>query len=436
MKIRYTAAGLCLLGLVALGASPRYLEELRIGGGVGEPVDGGADFDRAGNITTDGAIACQGLRASGGTLEAGADAAARGMVTAWGGGPSAPGCLRLGAADGTPWYVFAADGGAGLRIHDRLPVSGADGQWLKARTVEDLSAPPAIGALAPNTGRFSAADVVTNLAVGGKQLLGATGTPPDARLHVFSGDSGFQGTRNARVSQGILLENSGDAVLELQAGANAYSELWFGDPAAEGVGRVRYEHSTDTLHFYALNASRMSVSSTGHVECGRLTAKSGEMYAGVPGTARGVLTAFSGSSHAPGVVRLVSADAVEYFLYVADDGTLRLGETLPGADAEGAVVGTQTRPVFQAFPADDTAPSVSGGSWFRVPDSWTAGHNITELRYGRTGQQIGILGGDSDCEVVDGTQLKLAGNWVAAPGRTLTLVFDGACWHELARSSN
>ena len=50
----------CAAGVLAIGPNPRYLEELRIGGGFADPVDGGADLDKAGNISTDGSITVEG----------------------------------------------------------------------------------------------------------------------------------------------------------------------------------------------------------------------------------------------------------------------------------------------------------------------------------------------------------------------------------------
>lgn len=44
----------------AIGANPRYIEELRIGGGYGESVDGGIDFEDDGTLLTDGSITTDG----------------------------------------------------------------------------------------------------------------------------------------------------------------------------------------------------------------------------------------------------------------------------------------------------------------------------------------------------------------------------------------
>ncbi len=57
-KLVIAGCALVLAGAVVLGigANPRYLEELRTGGGYGDSVDGGADFEADGDILTDGHI--------------------------------------------------------------------------------------------------------------------------------------------------------------------------------------------------------------------------------------------------------------------------------------------------------------------------------------------------------------------------------------------
>ncbi len=52
---------------MAIGSSPRYLEELAIGGGFGEAVDGGADFEKNGDISTDGSVTLKGVLSVGAT---------------------------------------------------------------------------------------------------------------------------------------------------------------------------------------------------------------------------------------------------------------------------------------------------------------------------------------------------------------------------------
>lgn len=99
-------------------------------------------------------------------------------------------------------------------------------------------------------------------------------------------------------------------------------------------------------------------------------------------------------------------------------------------------------PVYQngliTFNANDTEPSVMNGTIFKVPATWTAGNNITFLSSPLPGYPtlITIIGGDSDCVIVDNADQKLAGNWTAAPNATLQLVSDGTAWYEVSRSNN
>lgn len=59
------------------GSAPRYLENLRIGGGYGSTPDGGADLDAAGNLAADGDLTVDGDAAVGGEWSVG------GMDTTW-----------------------------------------------------------------------------------------------------------------------------------------------------------------------------------------------------------------------------------------------------------------------------------------------------------------------------------------------------------------
>jgi hypothetical protein len=434
MRKRVIVIGVCALALLAVGSNPHYLEELRIGGGYGEPVDGGADFDRAGNIVTDGSVT-----AEGGSVEAGRDSSVRGVMTGWdGSGGNAPGCLKLGSANGTVGYLFVSNDRAGLRIHSALPTSDTDGTWLKAQTVADLSAPPAIGGTTPNTGKFTSLDVTGTARVASGELIGSATLSPEAALHVRSGDSGFTGSRNWRIATGMLLEHSDDVILELQSPATKNTEIWFGDAASETAGRVRYEHATDSMHFYVSDQDRVSISAGGDVECaGDIMAKKGGVTAGTYNSLRGMVVAYSGANgSAPGTILLASPNGTLYYLFVEDDGTFKVDTALPTSNANGTEVGAQFSSTIWTFSSDDLSPDVSTGLIFKVPGTWTSGHDITFFDNAEQGQAIVIIGGDSDCVVVDGGNLKLAGNWTAAPGNTLSLVFDGADWFETARSDN
>lgn len=62
---------------VSLGPAPRYLEELRLGGGYDSQPDGGCDFDHAGNIQGNGSLEMDGDGHFGGDFSVG------GVDTTW-----------------------------------------------------------------------------------------------------------------------------------------------------------------------------------------------------------------------------------------------------------------------------------------------------------------------------------------------------------------
>jgi len=126
------------------------------------------------------------------------------------------------------------------------------------------------------------------------------------------------------------------------------------------------------------------------------------------------------------------ADDNELCVGIADAGAYSLqGATLytSGAATHGGVLSTST---VTTFTADDTSPSVSAGNIFKVPGTWTSGHNITTFDDGVSGQTIVVIGGDSDCVVVNGSNLKLESNWTGASGYCLPLTFDGTNWNEIS----
>jgi len=132
----------------------------------------------------------------------------------------------------------------------------------------------------------------------------------------------------------------------------------------------------------------------------------------------------------------LGAGTTEYGLYV---------EALDAATTNYAIYTNAGRVRFggplilatiTTFTANDTTPTVAAGNIFKVPGTWTAGNNITTFDDGVAGQEITIIGGDADCTIVDGSNLKMAGNWVANADATLVLVFDGTNWFEKCRSAN
>jgi hypothetical protein len=637
MRKRTVVIGICALALIGIGAAPRYLEELRIGGGYGDAADGGADFDKSGNIATDGSVKATG------EMEAGKDSTSRGLVTAWdGAGTNAPGTLKLGSTDGTAGYVFMSNDRSGLRISSSLPTSDTDGNWLKAKTVTDLSSPPAIGGTTPASGKFTTleatgavtassasnainvgtlctmtappdigsttpngvwanelyarddatligSEVVTNGDMEAASTWVAKGTPtsqaqsseqkhagtyswkivsatsgdgiyqnlpgaylPGARFAVTFWYYGTGGSLTSRIygwtsssTQGYTTVTPAaswqsatyyvsfaaantckidfyidsvqtfyidDVTVKLVGGdARVNGTFGVGGAAYFNAGQVTlasaYPSASDRLLGSGTNAiipvSRLIAQTTGDMVDGfgpsfqfeatdsgasnkvfggvgavrdgadtegkaviyagtngaepvatfdhnllttlaggltvvnDATVEGGDLICGVGSQTRGVLTAYHGASgNTPGVLKLASPNGTVRYFFAEDDGTLKVHSALPGSNSDGIEVGSQFSSTVTTFTTNDTTPSISGGRLFRVPGTWTTGNNITMFDSAVAGQEIVVIGGDSDCVVVDGGHLALAGNWTAAAGKTLRLVFDGTDWYETSRADN
>lgn len=78
---------------------------------------------------------------------------------------------------------------------------------------------------------------------------------------------------------------------------------------------------------------------------GVLTAYGGQVIAGLSGVTRGILAAYNGalgSEAVPGVLELYSRNGTPYYLFVEDDGTVRVSSSIPTSNTDGSIVGTQT----------------------------------------------------------------------------------------------
>lgn len=174
---------------------------------------------------------------------------------------------------------------------------------------------------------------------------------------------------------------------------------------------------------------------------GDVAINGGDLDLGVTGTTRGTIDVFRGASgNTPGYAMFESANGTDIYVSSAADGTIHSGTSVPAADSTNTfrtVNPIAPNPVLTVITADDTTPTVTAGNDFYVPNTWTAGHNITDFDDGIMGQTLRILGGDSDCVVVDGGDLVLAGNWTATTNATLVLhMFVTGTWTELSRSAN
>jgi len=161
---------LCGLVLIAaVGGNPRYLEELCVGGGAGDPVDGGADIEADGDFVTDGGISAAG------DVSAGEDGTSDHSVS-----------VTAGAGYGASLGLFESDANHGGEIlfdgaTDTLRIGTRDGSATMADALQigQGSAHVAIsGDLAVNGGDVNSSQDTLRLNPDGSgrlECLGASG---------------------------------------------------------------------------------------------------------------------------------------------------------------------------------------------------------------------------------------------------------------------
>ena len=477
LKRRWTY-GACFAGVLLMGmsAAPRYLEELRIGGGYGDS-GGGLDIEANGDLFSDGNVVIEG------------DLTARGRLTA--GAPGQVITTQEGFLDGGK---LLDDSVTDAKVSDALTVGSSgrvDGGAIdipaaqNETVADDADTLLVHDASAGSTREMSRHDFLSG--VGGLWTDAGTYIQPTNATGVHIEDDGdvvLPGAlevRGARVSVGTA---SGDTYL-MKAKLEGSDTLVLSERSAlEGhIVWSGSSHSMSNIHGIVGRASVGSGYTAASTEISgvRGLALAGPIFSrmdrgiGVkgqvvltqPGAVTDAMALYGGTvGSASDVTSLyglyledvTQGTAANYAVYTGL-GACRFGDdvtvvgdlaiqggsiTSPGdlevsAD-EGAgavrVSGSLSTPEVATFAADDTTPSVAGANIFRVPATWTAGNDVTRLDDGVSGQTVIIIGGDADCVFTDNASLHLAGGWTAHPGDTLVLVYADGVWHELSRSDN
>lgn len=245
---------LCVIVLTAIGAAPRYLEELRIGGGYGEPVDGGADFESDGDLLTDGNLTVDGNA----TIEQDLYVNGNDILT-----------------DGDLLVLNPAGPG-------QLFVSGSTAQFQ-------------------NTG-------------GRLWFVNTSGNNSHFRFYMPDSEG-----------------NSQD-----------YASLWcLAEDSTNGSEDGTFRLATIRNGVYDYDVFSVNSVGDGRFD-GDLKSDGGEVAAGLNGSVRGLVTIAHGTGGAePGSLALRSRNGTPWYVFVEDDGTLRIHSGLPSSNADGTIVGLQ-----------------------------------------------------------------------------------------------
>ncbi|MCH7909062.1 MAG: hypothetical protein IIB38_05530 [Candidatus Hydrogenedentes bacterium] len=329
----------CAVGVLAIGPNPRYLEELRIGGGFADPVDGGVDLDKAGNISTDGSITVEG------GLAGGKNEAIDHSVSVIS-GPTNDTRIDLYDQDSNNGGVIWFDGDQdmlriGTRSASSVPTDALEISKgsAKVKLLGDLDV---VGDLTVLPNVFSVDAATSQIGMG---------ITPVQKLHLYSPT-----TNSVR----IRLQND-DGFGDIATHENKI--VFFG---SDGAIRFRIEtfvnksfqrivpNVDSTWDFGGVGERWAKLWAVTGDFAGDVAVFGGDLGVGSDGVTRGVVTAWDGGDGAsPGVLRLASRNGTIYYLFTEDNGTLRVHTTLPTLNSDGTALGTGA-----GLPVDDTTALV------------------------------------------------------------------------------
>ncbi|MDZ4861538.1 MAG: hypothetical protein SGI88_21405 [Candidatus Hydrogenedentes bacterium] len=306
-----------IVSLAAVGPTPRYIEELVIGGGIADSIDGGTDIDKSGNIQTTG------------KLTTGASSTARASIS-----------LPHGTAPTTPvngdlWTTTTG-------VHAQI--NGATTGPLLTNSTIPWNTPGAIGSTTPNSGTFTNGTFTGSIFMSGSNAnFDANGTA--AQLQFFhTRSSGNASVRFQPVPQDGVGQASVDFFRSTSTSGYVGFLLRRGDGTATSVFEVKAGTNPTTYLRNSSGASKFEVdhNSGNAVSSGDAIIKGGDVTAGEDSITRGILTLTRGDGgNTPGSIKLASPNGTIWYLFVEDDGTLKVNSTLPTANGDGAVIGSQ-----------------------------------------------------------------------------------------------
>jgi len=468
----------CVLMAVSLpawgiGASPRYVEELRVGGGYGEAVDGGVDIEKDGDILADTLTLGTPLGVgSGGTGAATAETARSGLglaigtnIEAWDNDLDDLAGLthtarNIVVSDGTDWTSRAMQA-ADVPTLNQDTTGDADSLLTKT-----WASPAAIGTgtPAPITGT---ALTGTSLSLSGAATFSSVADANYSHIIDSSSITKFTSFTVKKTAAG------GEASITLQTlGSSFPGGTYCGQNYADlsalifescAAGIIITAGETIPLILGTNNVARVTITAGTVTVADDFIVSGGDITAGVNGTTRGRGIYEQGAGgNTPGDIQLHTANGTVTYGNGAADGSWHTGLSAPTADGTNlfqtinpasppafggtapaagtfttlTATGMTLNTTITTWPADTVQPSVAGGNVFKVPATWTTGNNIIDFSDDVAGQRILIIGGDVDCIVTDSGNLRLSGSWTAGSDDTLELFYNGSNWFEISRSNN
>ena len=161
--------------------------------------------------------------------------------------------------------------------------------------------------------------------------VGINVTAPSSKLHVRKAAGPLSSFNSNTIG---IYETNGPGYVNIVTGATSTGELWFSD-SSEGRGRVRYNHSDDSLQFWTANGEKLRVGVSGQIGIGGSNyGSSGEVLtSNGSGSAPSWQAAGGGGSYTPNIVSgATTASKNNLYIFTAS-ATLTLPASPSGGDS-------------------------------------------------------------------------------------------------------
>jgi len=122
------------------------------------------------------------------------------------------------------------------------------------------------GVIQSHSTRTMTASDISALPISGGNLTGNLGineSSAGTKLHVTKNTNSHSWSHNSNVL--ATFENSSSAYINIVSGNSNQGELWFSDSALSGRGRLRYDHSGDTMEIWGASGPKAYFYSSGNV---------------------------------------------------------------------------------------------------------------------------------------------------------------------------
>jgi len=126
------------------------------------------------------------------------------------------------------------------------------------------------------SGNALAMKLSTDKAVFTKVGIGNTGTVPDGLLHIMSTSAGTV-TASSSADEAVL-ESSGSSGLSILSGTSSSGNLFFGDANDNDVGRISYDHSSDSFSFTTNGSTSMTLDKNSNLRVNGTVSQSEDRY--------------------------------------------------------------------------------------------------------------------------------------------------------------